>query len=411
MPDDFATTLSPRVARLRRSPTAAISERLRALRAEGRMVDNLGEGELDFETPPHIRKAAHDAIDAGDTKYTAVGGTPALKAAIVRKFKVENGLDYDHGEVIAGTGAKSLILNAMLATLSDGDEVVVPAPYWVSYPDMVSLADGTPVVVKCEENARWKLRPETLEAAIGPKTRWLILNSPNNPTGAVYGAEEFSALARVLLCHPHVMVLADDIYEHLRFEGPYVAITQIEARLKSRTLLVNGVSKGYSMTGWRVGYAAGPERLIAAMEVLQSQSTSNPTSISQAAAAHALEAGTGFIDDWVKTLRVRRDIVVSSFNRTPGLRAAVPEGAFYVFANVAGLLGCKTPAGKLIESDLDVATYLLDEAGVGVVHGAAFGASPYIRVAYALDTDVLRAACVRIRKACEALVSSKAEAS
>lgn len=404
MLDNKTTTLAPRVTRLRRSPTAAISERIRALRSEGRQVDNLGEGELDFETPQHIRNAAHDAIEAGDTKYTAVGGTPALKAAIIRKLEVENGLTYKHSEVIAGCGAKSLILNAMLATLCEGDEVIVPAPYWVSYPDMVSLADGKPVIVNCEENASWKLRPEALEAAIGPRTRWVILNSPNNPTGAVYGAEEYADLAGVLLRHPQVMVLADDIYELLRFDRSYVALPQIEPRLKSRTLLVNGVSKSYSMTGWRIGYAAGPQTLIGAMEVLQSQSTSNPTSISQAAAARALEAGTGFVGDWISTLRSRRDIVISALNATPGFRCSEPEGAFYVFVNVAGLLGCRTPAGKLIENDLDVATYLLNEAGVGVVHGAAFGMSPYVRIAYAIDTDVLRAACDRIRKACETLV-------
>lgn len=410
MIEDAAIILAPRVTRLRHSPTAAISDRIRALRAEGRMVDNLGEGELDFDTPQHIRDAAHDAIESGETKYTAVGGTPTLKAAIIRKFEGENGLSYRPEEIIAGSGAKSLILNALMATLSVDDEVVVPAPYWVSYPDMVALADGRPLIVGCEENAGWKLSPEALEAAISPKTRWLILNSPNNPTGAVYDPNELQALAAVLLRHPHVMVLADDIYEHLRFGLPSVALPRIEPRLKSRTLLVNGVSKAYSMTGWRIGYAAGPQKLIFAMEVLQSQSTSNPSSISQAAAARALDAGAGFMEDWIAILRTRRDIVLSILGAAPGLRCATPEGAFYAFVNVAGLLGCTTPAGTPIRNDLDVATYLLDEAGVGVVHGAAFGASPYIRIAYAVDTDTLRAACARIFSACVELTNVPQEA-
>ncbi len=410
MPDDTAIDLAPRVTRLSRSATAAISDRIRELRAAGRPVDNLGEGELDFDTPAHIREAGHRAIDGGQTKYTAVAGTPELKRAIAAKFRTENGLDYRPSEVIAGSGAKSLILNGLLATVREGDEVIVPAPYWVSYPDMVKLADGTPRIVACEENAGWKLRPEALQAAMGPRTRWLVLNSPGNPTGAVYSAAELRALADVLVHHPHVMVMADDIYEHMRFGAPFATLPQVEPRLKGRTLVVNGVSKAYSMTGWRIGYAAGPEALIGAMETLQSQSTSNPSSISQAAAVAALEAGTGFMAGWIDTLRERRDIVVSTLDATPGLRCATPEGAFYAFVNCAGLLGRVTPEGRVIESDLDVATFLLDHAGVGVVHGAAFGASPYFRVAYALDTDVLRAACRRMSEACRMLEGARLRA-
>jgi aspartate aminotransferase len=407
MADCQLFTLAPRVAQLRRSPTAAISDRIRELTETGRTVVNLGEGELDFDTPAHIKDAAHRAIERGATKYTSVAGTRELKQAIVRKFEQENGIAYRTTEVIAGPGAKSLILNALLATVSEGDEVIVPAPYWVSYPDMVAFAGGTPRIVPCSEHAGWKLSAEILAEAITPRTKWLILNSPNNPTGATYSAADLKKLADVLLKHPHVLVLSDDIYEHILYDCPFATLVQVEPGLRERTLVVNGVSKAYSMTGWRLGFAAGPQKLVDALEILQSQSTSNPSSISQAAAAHALEAGTDFMDQWRDVLRIRRDVVVSTLSQTPGLRVAAPEGAFYAFINCAGLLGAVRHDGLLIESDFDVTNYLLDEAGVGVVHGAAFGASPYFRVAYAIDTDVLCRACDAIQAACIRLVSSQ----
>jgi aspartate aminotransferase len=396
-------SLAPRLARVRPSPTAAISDKVRALAAAGRSVINLGEGELDFDTPLHVREAGIEAIRAGETKYTAVAGTRVLKDAIIAKFRGENGLDYAADEVIAGTGAKQLIFNALLATVRDGDEVIVPAPYWVSYPDMVALADGIPRIVACEENAGWILRPEALAAAITPRTRWLLLNSPNNPTGAIYTRRELAALAEVLRPHDHVLVLADDIYEHVRYAGEFATIAQVEPRLRDRVLTVNGVSKAYSMTGWRLGYAAGPAWLVAAMETLQSQSTSNPSSISQAAAVCALRGGTGFMAQWIAELRARRDLVVSMLDLAPGLRCAAPAGAFYVFVNCAGVIGKRAPDGRAIADDLDLATWLLDSAGVGTVHGAAFGASPYLRIAYALERSVLGEACARIVDACRRL--------
>ena len=397
------TFLAPRLQQVRPSPTAVISEKIRALRAAGRSVINLGEGELDFDTPHHVKAAGIRAIEAGDTKYTAVSGTPALKQAIIDKFRNENGLSFGPGEVIAGTGAKQIIFNAFLASVAQGDEVIVPAPYWVSYPDMVRLAEGTPVVVACEENARWKLRPEVLAAAITPRTRWLVLNSPNNPTGAIYSRGELAALAEVLLAHDHVLVMADDIYEHMRYGGDFATIAQVEPRLRERTLTVNGVSKAYSMTGWRIGYAAGPSWLIAAIDTLHSQSTSNPSSISQAAAVEALKGGTAFMADWIAELTARRDHAVAAINHARGLRCTAPEGAFYLFVNCAGTFGRRAPDGRTIDDDLGFANYLLDSVGVGTVHGAAFGAPGYIRIAYAVDRDVLADACSRIVNACAAL--------
>jgi aspartate aminotransferase len=392
--------LAPRISRVRPSPTAEISAKVRALKAAGRSVINLGEGELDFDTPDHIKAAGVEAIWNGETKYTAVAGTPALKQAIIDKFRSENHLDYRPDQVIAGSGAKQLIFNALLATVADGDEVIVPAPYWVSYPDMVLLAEGTPRIVECEENADWKLRPEVLAASIGPRTRWLLLNSPNNPTGAVYTREELGALAEVLIQHEHVLVMADDIYEHTRYGGDYFTIAEVEPRLKDRTLTINGVSKAYSMTGWRLGYAAGPSWLIGAMETIQSQSTSNPSSISQAATIRALTGGTAFMAGWLSELETRRDLAVATLNKAPGLRCRAPEGAFYLFVNCAGALGKRAPDYRAINSDGDLANYLLDSVGVGTIGGSAFGTSPYLRIAYAVDRPVLIDACDRIVKAC-----------
>lgn len=395
--------LAQRMRRVRPSPTAEISDKVRALTAAGHSVINLGEGELDFPTPAHIAQAGIDAIKAGETKYTAVPGTARLKQSIIDKFKRENGLSYNASQVIAGAGAKQLIFNALMATLNPGDEVIVAAPYWVSYPDMVSLAEGECKIVQCHEVDGWKLQPEVLEAAITPRTRWVLLNSPNNPTGAVYSEAEIRSLTQVLLRHEHVLVLADDIYEHTRFGQPFFTPAQVEPLLLPRTLTVNGLSKAFSMTGWRIGYAAGPTWLIDALQVLQSQSTSNASSISQAAAIAALDGSTGFIDEWINRLAARRDRVLASVGRIAGLECAMPEGAFYLFVNCQGMYGKQTPDGALISNDFEFASYLLDAAKVGTVHGSAFGAPGYVRIAYAVDDEVLDDACQRLEQVCAQL--------
>ncbi|MDR3514281.1 MAG: pyridoxal phosphate-dependent aminotransferase [Azospirillaceae bacterium] len=395
--------LAPRMSRVRPSPTAVISDKVRALALRGLDVINLGEGELDFPTPPHICAAGIAAIERGDTKYTAVAGTPALKAAIIAKFERENGLVFQSHQVIAGTGAKQLVFNALLATVAPGDEVIVPAPYWVSYPDMVALAEGEAKIVPCHEADGWKLTAAALEAAITPRTRWIILNSPNNPSGAVYTREEVAALCAVLLRHPHVLVMADDIYEHLVYEGTFATPAAVEPRLASRVLTINGVSKTHSMTGWRLGFAAGPDWLIAAMETLQSQSTSNPSTISQAAALAALNGGVSFLDDWRGLLCRRRDLVLEAVRGIDGLRAAKPTGAFYVWVDCSGLFGRRSPAGGTIRDDFDVADYLLDAAQVGMVPGSAFGSPGHLRVAYAIDEKILKTAFEQIATACAAL--------
>ena len=397
-------SLAPRMSNMRPSATAAVSDRARTLAESGRSIINLGEGELDFDTPDHIKEFAIQAIRNGETKYTAVAGTKAIKQAIINKFRAENGLSFTAAEVIAGTGAKQLIFNALLATVSAGDEVIVPAPYWVSYPDMVGLTGGAARIVVCEENYGWKLRPEILEAAITPATKWLLLNSPGNPSGAIYQREELNALAEILLRHERVMILSDDIYEHIRFEGVFHTLAAVEPRLKDRILTVNGVSKSYSMTGWRIGYAGGPAWLINAMQTLQSQSTSNPSSISQAAAVGALCGGKEFLLDWVSLLRERRDMGVRILEHAPGLRCLVPEGAFYLFVSCSGLVGKRAQNGAMINSDIDFAAYLLDEAGVAVVPGSAFGIPFYFRVAFGVDTRQLKLACQRIVEACAKLV-------
>jgi aspartate aminotransferase len=396
-------SLARRMRRVRPSPTAEISDKLRSLAAAGHSVINLGEGELDFPTPAHIARAGIAAIEAGDTKYTAVAGTARLKQAIVAKFARENQLTYSPCEVIAGAGAKQLIFNALLATLDPGDQVIVAAPYWVSYPDMIALAEGESVIVACHEADGWKLQPQALEAAITTHTRWLLLNSPNNPTGAVYSEAELRGLTEVLLRHPQVLLLADDIYEHTRYGRAFATPAQVEPRLQVRTLTVNGLSKAFSMTGWRIGYAGGPQWLIEAMQVLQSQSTSNPSSISQAAAVAALEGGTRFINDWMARLAQRRDRVLETLGRIDGLHCAMPEGAFYLFVNCQGLYGRRTPQGKTLQNDLDLATYWLEAARVGTVHGSAFGAPGYLRIAYAVDDRLLDDACRRLEAACAQL--------
>ena len=393
--------IADRLQRVKPSPTIAVSMKAAELKAAGKDVIGLGAGEPDFDTPQNIKDAAKRAIDAGDTKYTAVDGTPALKKAIVAKFERENGLKYAPNQITVGTGGKQVLYNALMATLNPGDEVIVPAPYWVSYPDMVILAEGTPVEVACSENQNFKLTPEALEAAIGPKTKWVILNSPSNPTGAAYTAADLKALADVLLRHPHVWVMTDDMYEHLLYDGfKFATIAQVEPKLYDRTLTVNGVSKAYCMTGWRIGYAGGPAALVKAMQAIQSQSTSNPSSISQAAATEALNGPTGFIAEHNKSFVERRNMVVAMLNEAKGLRCPMPDGAFYVFPSCAGTIGKKTPDGKTIETDTDFVTYLLESVGVAVVQGSAFGLAPYFRISYATSTEALREACTRIQKAC-----------
>ncbi|MBO0904827.1 pyridoxal phosphate-dependent aminotransferase [Jiella sonneratiae] len=400
--------LAPRMRSVGISPTAEISNKVRAAQAAGFTVTNLGEGELDFATPEPIADAGIRAIRAGDTKYTAVSGTAALKAAIAAKFERENGLSYKADEIIAGTGAKQLLFNAFLATLAEGDEVIVPAPYWVSYPDMVRLAGGVPVIVGTRRSERWILTAQALEAAITPQTRWVVLNSPNNPTGSVYSPAEMAALTEVLERHPQVMVMADDIYEHVRYGGAFATPAAVAPALGGRTLTVNGLSKGYSMTGWRIGYAGGPSWLISAMDVLQSQSTSNPSSISQAAAVAALSGGLGFMEGWLQTLEQRREIVMRMIDGVDGLEADTPDGAFYVFAECTGLIGSLAPDGRILRSDLDVATFLLEEARVALVHGSAFGMPGHLRIAYAVETKTLQDACRRIAAAVARLQIRKA---
>jgi aspartate aminotransferase len=396
--------VADRLQRVKPSPTIAVSMKAAELKAAGKDVIGLGAGEPDFDTPQNIKDAAKRAIDAGDTKYTAVDGTPALKKAIIAKFERENGLKYAANQITVGTGGKQVLYNALMATVNPGDEVIVPAPYWVSYPDMVILAEGTPVEVACSENQNFKLTPEALEAAITPKTKWVILNSPSNPTGAAYTAADLKALADVLLRHPHVWIMTDDMYEHLLYDGfKFATIAQVEPKLYDRTLTVNGVSKAYCMTGWRIGYAGGPAPLIKAMQAIQSQSTSNPSSISQAAAVEALNGPTGFIAEHNKAFVERRNMVVKMLNEAKGLRCPMPDGAFYVFPSCAGTIGKKTPDGKTIATDTDFVTYLLESVGVAVVQGSAFGLAPYFRISYATSADVLREACTRIQKACAAL--------
>jgi len=392
------------IGRIKPSPTIAVTNKAAELKAAGKDVIGLGAGEPDFDTPDNIKEAAIAAIRKGETKYTIVDGTPALKKAVIAKFKRENGLDYAPEQISVGTGGKQVLFNALLATVNAGDEVVIPAPYWVSYPDIVQFAGGKPVVVSCGANNGFKMRPEQLEAAITPKTKWLILNSPSNPTGAVYSAAELRALADVLLKHPHVWVLTDDMYEHLLYDGmKFVTIAQVEPKLYDRTLTLNGVSKSYSMTGWRIGYAGGPKALIKAMATLQSQSTSNPSSVSQAAAVEALNGTQEFIAPRAAAFQKRRDMVVDMLNKAPGIFCPKPEGAFYVYPSCAGCIGKKTPDGKVIKNDEDFVTYLLESVGVAVVQGAAFGLEPHFRISYATSEKNLEESCRRIQKACAAL--------
>ena len=396
--------LASRLDRIKPSPTIAVTTKARELRAAGHDVIGLGAGEPDFDTPDTIKAAAKAAIDRGETKYTAVDGTPELKAAICAKFKRDNGLDYEPAQVSVGAGGKQVLFNALLATLDEGDEVVIPAPYWVSYPDITLLAGGVPVIVPCAQANGFKLRPADLEAAITARTKWVILNSPSNPTGAGYAWDEMAALTEVLEAHPQVQVLTDDMYEHLVYDDfKFCTPAQVAPALVDRTLTLNGVSKTYCMTGWRIGYAGGPADLIKAMAKIQSQSTTNPSSISQAAAVEALNGPQDFIAEHNAVFRQRRDLVVAGLNAIPGLSCTTPEGAFYVYPSCAGVIGKTTPKGKTLESDGDFVDYLLDEATVACVPGAAFGLSPHFRISYATGTEALKTALDRIASACRDL--------
>ncbi|THH35784.1 pyridoxal phosphate-dependent aminotransferase [Aliishimia ponticola] len=396
--------LSATLARVKPSPTIAVTNKAAELKAAGRDIIALGAGEPDFDTPQNIKDAAVKAIAEGKTKYTVVDGIPELKKAVCAKFKRDNGLEYTPAQVSVSTGGKQVLYNALMATLNEGDEVVIPAPFWVSYPDMVLLAGGTPVIAEASIQTGYKLTADQLEAAITPKTKWLIFNSPSNPTGAGYSWDELKELTDVLMRHPHVWVLTDDMYEHLAYDDfEFCTPAQVEPRLYDRTLTVNGVSKAYAMTGWRIGYAAGPEELTKAMRKVQSQSTSNPCSISQWAAVEALNGTQDFLAPNNETFVRRRDLVVKMLNEVDGINCPVPEGAFYVYPSIAGLIGKTSAAGTVIADDEAFATALLEETGVAVVFGAAFGLSPNFRVSYATADEALLEACTRIKTFCDGL--------
>ncbi len=396
--------LATALARVKPSPTIAVSTKAAELKAAGRDIIGLGAGEPDFDTPEHIKDAAKAAIDAGKTKYTAPDGIVELKDAIVAKFARENGLTYTREQISVGTGGKQVLYNALIATLNPGDEVLIPAPYWVSYPDMVLLGGGEPVIIDTSIDTNFKMTPDALEAAITPKTKWLIFNSPSNPSGAGYSRDELKALTDVLMRHPHVWVLTDDMYEHIAY-APFKFCTPVEVEpgLYERTLTLNGVSKAYAMTGWRIGYAAGPKQLIGAMRKVQSQSTSNPSSISQWAAVAALNGPQDYIAEANVAFQRRRDLVVSMLNQCSGIECPMPEGAFYVYPSVAGCIGKTGPSGKTIETDEDFVTELLESEGIAAVQGSAFGLSPHFRISYATSDAVLEEACQRIQRFCGGL--------
>jgi aspartate aminotransferase len=396
--------IADRLNQISPSQTIAISSKARALKAAGRDIISLSAGEPDFDTPENVKRAAIAAIEAGETKYTDVAGTPALRRAVAAKFKRDSGIDYKPEEVIVSTGGKQVIYNAMLATVNPGDEVIIPSPCWVSYPDIVALAEGTPVIIPCGQNNNFKLRAEDLEAAITPKTKWFLLNSPCNPTGAAYSAEELRPICDVLLRHPEVWVFTDDIYEKLTYDGFKPAtIVEVEPRLRDRTVTMNGVSKAYAMTGWRIGFAAAPVALIKAMDKLQSQSTSSTSSVSQAAAVEALNGPQDSIPVMAEVYRGRRDLVVAALNAIPGLTCHKPEGAFYVFPGMHGCIGKTTAGGAKITDDEAFVTALLEEHGVATVHGAAFLYPGHFRISYATDTESLEKACARIHDFCAAM--------
>ncbi|MBQ0708820.1 MULTISPECIES: pyridoxal phosphate-dependent aminotransferase [unclassified Ochrobactrum] len=396
--------LADALSRVKPSATIAVSQKARELKAKGKDVIGLGAGEPDFDTPDNIKQAAIDAINRGETKYTPISGIPELRQAIVAKFKRENGLDYKPEQTIVGTGGKQILFNAFMATLNPGDEVIIPAPYWVSYPEMVAINGGNPVFINTKIEDNFKLTAADLEKAITPKSKWLIFNSPSNPTGAAYTEAELKSLTDVLVRHPHVWILTDDMYEHLVY-GDFVFTTpaQVEPSLYDRTLTMNGVSKAYAMTGWRIGYAAGPLQLIKAMDMVQGQQTSGACSIAQWAAVEALNGTQDFIPENKKIFQARRDLVVSMLNQAKGIQCPTPEGAFYVYPSCADLIGKKTEAGKVIETDEDFVTELLEAEGVAVVHGSAFGLGPNFRISYATSDALLEEACTRIQRFCASL--------
>ena len=396
--------LADALSRVKPSATIAVSQKARELKAAGRDVIGLGAGEPDFDTPDNIKEAAMDAIKRGETKYTPVAGIPPLREAIAKKFKRENGLDYDPSQVIVGTGGKQILFNALMATLNEGDEVIIPAPFWVSYPEMVAICGGTSVPISTSLESKFKLSPEALEAAITPKTKWLIFNSPSNPSGGAYSHDELKALTDVLMRHPHVWVLTDDMYEHLVYDDfQFVTPAQVEPALYDRTLTMNGVSKAYAMTGWRIGYAAGPIELIKAMDMIQGQQTSGACSIAQWAAVEALNGPQDFIETNKALFKGRRDLVVSMLNQATGIECPTPEGAFYVYPSCAALMGKTAPSGKVLETDADFVTELLEAEGVAVVHGSAFGQGPNFRISYATSDELLEEACSRIQRFCASL--------
>ncbi len=396
--------LAERLSRIKPSPTNALTGKVLELKAAGRDIIGLGAGEPDFETPENVKQAGIRAIRDGETRYTPIPGTMALREAICGKLKRENGLDYAADEVIVSCGGKQVLYNAFVATLDEGDEVIVPTPYWVSYPDMVLLAGGTPVFVDGREDSGFRIAPEDLEAAIGPRTKWVLINSPSNPSGAAYTADELAALCEVVRRHEHVWILTDDMYEHIVYDGfSFATPAAVEPALKDRTLTVNGVSKAYCMTGWRLGYAAGPKALIRAMTVVQSQSSTHTSSISQAAAVEALNGPQDFLAGNARVFQQRRDLCIAMLNQARGLRCGTPEGAFYLYISCAGAIGRQTPDGATIGDDTDFVTYLLESEGVAVVQGAAFGLSPYFRISYAASNAELEEACRRIQRACAAL--------
>lgn len=399
------TELSDNISRIKPSATMAVTNKARELKAAGKDIIGLGAGEPDFDTPENIKTAAINAINDGDTKYTAVDGTPSLKKAIIEKFKRENNLDYLADQISVGTGGKQIIFNALLATVNPGDEVIIPAPYWVSYPDIVDFAGGESIIVKCNETSNFKITAEQLEENINENTKWFILNSPSNPTGSCYTESELSEISKVIEKFPHVNVMTDDIYEHLVYDDfVFKTISEVNPNIKNQTLTINGVSKAYAMTGWRIGYAAGEQKLIKAMGKLQSQSTSNPSSVSQAAAVEALNGDQSFLKTRAEVFKKRRDYVVNALNKIDGVSCKMPEGAFYVFPNCSGIIGKKTKNGKILDNDEDVVTALLEDAGVAVVQGSAFGLEGYFRISYATSDELLSSACNRISEFCSELL-------
>ena len=398
------TLIAERMSLIKPSPTMAVTKMAAEMKAAGKDIIGLGAGEPDFDTPDHIKNAAIEAIKNGETKYTAVDGTPALKKAIAKKFYKDNSIKYNIDEIIVSVGGKQVLYNALMSSINPGDEVIIPSPFWVSYPDMVSLAGGVPIIVEGKEKNNFKIQPDDIRDKISTKTKWIIINSPSNPTGSSYSAEELRDIGNLLLEHENIFVMSDDIYEKIIYDDfKFFSLAEVMPELKDRILTVNGVSKAYAMTGWRIGYAGGPKHLITAMSKLQSQSTSNPSSISQAAALAALEGPEEFLLERNERFKTRRDMVVKMLNECNGLSCIKPSGAFYVYPSCSGIIGKSSKEGKLIENSIDFSAYLLESVGVAVVPGSAFGADPFFRISYATSDSILEEACNRIKKACEQL--------